>query len=264
VSTRPRIPATFVSHGAPTLPLEPADPTHVFLAGLAAEIGRPRAILCASAHWDAPGPAVTGTAEPRTIHDFTGFPPPLYALRYEPPGEPAIAARAVALLAAAGIACGTDPARGLDHGAWVPLSLAFPDADVPVVQLAVSSRRDARAHFALGQALAPLREEGVWIVGSGGATHNLGRMDWEAPPGEAPADILAFEEWLVSNVEAGETAALLDWETAAPAAFANHPTPEHFLPLFIALGAAGQGARGRTLHRAMAYGALSMDAFAWA
>ena len=147
----------------------------------------------------------------------------------------------------------------------MPLSLAFPDADVPVVQLAVSSRRDARAHFALGQALAPLREEGVWIVGSGGATHNLGRMDWQAPPGEAPADIEAFESWLVAGRRGTATPrSLLDWETAAPSPFANHPTPEHFLPVFVALGAAGMGARGRTLHRAMAYGALSMDAFGWA
>ncbi len=259
----PRLPTTFVSHGAPTLAIERADPTHVFLQGLGARIGRPRAIVCASAHWDAPAPAVTAAPRMTTIHDFTGFPAPLYALRYEPAGDPALAARVVALLGAAGIACASHPTRGLDHGAWVPLSLAYPAADVPVIQVAVSSGRDARAHFALGQALGPLRDEGVWIVGSGGATHHLGRIDWRAAPGEAPADVRAFADWLGERIAAGDTAALVEWETRAPSPFANHPTPEHFLPLFVALGAAGAGARGDTLHRAYAYGALALDAFLW-
>jgi 4,5-DOPA dioxygenase extradiol len=103
----------------------------------------------------------------------------------------------------------------------------------------------------------------VWIVGSGGATHHLGRMDWNAPPGEAPPDIRAFADWLVARVEAGDTEALVEWETTAPHPQANHPTPEHFLPLFVPLGAVGENARGRAIHRAFAYGALALDAFQW-
>jgi len=258
-----RMPAAFVSHGAPTLAIESTDETHVFLQSLGERVGRPRAIVCASAHWDAPRAAVTGTACPETIHDYSGFPAPLYALRYAPPGDPALAADIAARLRDAGIACTLDPTRGLDHGAWVPLSIAFPAADTPVVQVAVTSGEDARAHFALGQALAPLREEGVLIVGSGGATHHLGRIDWRARPGDAPADVHAFEAWLVARIEAGDTEELLDWETRGPQAHLQHPTPEHFLPLFVALGAAGAGARGTTLHRAFAYGAFAMDAFLW-
>ena len=255
------MPAVFVSHGAPTLAIEPAEPTHRFLRDLGTTIGaRPRAIVCVSAHWEARQPSLTGGAAPSTIHDFYGFPEALYRIRYGAPGDPALAARVRDLLGEAVL----DDHRGFDHGAWVPLSLAYPEADVPVLQLSVQSALDAAHHAALGRALAPLRDEGVLILGSGGATHDLrramlgGRSDLPVP-----ADVRAFEEWLVTSIEAGATADLVAWSERAPHAAANHPTPEHFLPLFVPLGAAAPGTKGRVLHRTFAYGALSMAAFAW-
>jgi 4,5-DOPA dioxygenase extradiol len=260
-----RTPAIFVSHGAPTLAIEAHDPTHVFLQGLGALVGSPKGVLCVSAHWEAPAPTLGAVAQPATIHDFYGFPETLYRIRYAAPGSPALASRAQELLKGAGITAQKDEQRGLDHGAWVPLMLAYPDADVPVVQLSVQSRTDAAHHLALGRALAPLRDEGILILGSGGATHDLRRAmlgphGADAPP---PPDVVAFEEWLVTNVEAGATDTLVDWANSAPHARANHPTLEHFLPLFVPLGAAAHGTKGRVLHRRFAYGALSMAAFAW-
>ncbi|MEP7028901.1 MAG: class III extradiol ring-cleavage dioxygenase, partial [Candidatus Eisenbacteria bacterium] len=163
----------------------------------------------------------------------------------------------------AGLAAGLDDRRGLDHGAWVPLSLLYPDADVPVIQLSVQSRLDAAHHVALGAALAPLRKESVLILGSGGATHDLRRAAFGADEQAVPPDIRSFEEWLVECVTGGDTDSMVEWRTHAPYPEANHPTPEHFLPLFVPLGAAPEATKGRLLHRAFAYGALSMAAFAW-
>ena len=260
-----RMPAIFVSHGAPTLAIESQEPTHAFLQGLGKALpAKPRAILCVSAHWESRQPTLGAAAQPATIHDFYGFPEALYRIRYGAPGDPALANQVRDLLAAAGIEAALDDRRGLDHGAWVPLSLAWPEADVPVVQLSVQSARDASHHVALGRALAPLREEGILVLGSGGATHDLRRASLGGRPDPSvPPDVRAFEEWLVSGVEAGATADLVAWQERAPYARENHPTPEHFLPLFVPLGAAPEGTKGRVLHRTFAYGALSMAAFAW-
>jgi len=258
-----KLPAVFVSHGAPTLAIESHEPTHAFLKELGKTMA-PRAIVCISAHWEAREPTISAGQAPATIHDFYGFPEALYRIRYGAPGDPALAARVRDLLAGAGIAAELDDHRGLDHGAWVPLSLAWPRADVPVLQLSVQSALGAAHHAALGRALAPLRDEGILILGSGGATHDLRRASLGGdtdPP--VPPDVRAFEEWLVDGVEAGATADLVAWTERAPYARQNHPTPEHFLPLFVPLGAASDGTKGRVLHRTFAYGALSMAAFAW-
>jgi len=259
------MPAVFVSHGAPTLAIEAHEPTHAFLQQLGKALPMtPRAIVCISAHWESRQPTLSAGATPETIHDFYGFPEALYRIRYGAPGDPALASRIRDLLGADGLVAALDDHRGFDHGAWVPLSLAYPRADVPVLQLSVQSALDAAHHVALGRALAPLRDEGILILGSGGATHDLrraslgGRAD---PP--VPADVRAFEAWLVEGIEAGATADLVAWEQRAPYARENHPTHEHFLPLFVPLGAAPEGTRGRVLHRTFAYGALSMAAFAW-
>lgn len=264
----PAFPIAFVSHGAPSLALDTAEPTHRFLRGFGAALGatsgRPRGIVCISAHWDTATPAITAGEAPATIHDFHGFPAPLYDLRYPAPGSPALALRVRELLAAAGHDAHLDLRRGLDHGAWVPLMLMYPDADVPVVQLSVQSGQDGAHHLALGRALAPLAAEGVLVLGSGGATHPLAealRVDWSHSPDLTEPWTAAFDLWLAERVEHGDEAALAGWHHA-PHAQRVHPTPEHFLPLLVAAGAA-QGARGARVHGGWAYHLLSMAAFQW-
>jgi len=233
------------------------------LASLGRALPRPKAILCVSAHWQAPRPCVSLAEAPETIHDFYGFPRPLYDLRYPAPGAPELARRAAALLEAAGFACDRDPERGLDHGAWEPLMLMYPDADVPVAQLALRADGDAEAHLALGRALAPLRAEGVLILGSGTATHNL--AEWRAGS-ETPDWARGFEDWLVAAVSAGDAAAIGDYLKRGPQARRAHPSAEHFLPLPLAMGAgsADNGKiPGQVLHRGFSYGSLSMAAFAF-
>ena len=256
-----RLPSLFVSHGAPTLALESGG-TADFLRGLGQTLGRPSAIVCISAHWDRPSPTVSGASRPRTIHDFLGFPPQLYALRYEAPGAPELAREIAEALAGAGLPAQLDEARGLDHGVWVPLSLMYPEADLPVVALSVQSGAGPRHHFDLGRALGPFRERGVLVIGSGGATHNL-RDVMRHPPHAPPLSYAQeFTEWLCRAVTQGNTDALLGYQASAPHAQRAHPTAEHFLPLFVALGAA-DAPSGRILHRDITHGALSLAAFAW-
>lgn len=256
------LPTVFVSHGAPTLPLERDSPARSFLAGLGAALPRPKAILAVSAHWETDRPCVGLAERPPTIHDFHGFPPELYRLQYPAPGAPDVALRAADLLEAAGIHCDADPQRGLDHGAWVPLLLAYPDADVPVAQLSIQRHFDPARHLALGEALAPLRREGVLVLGSGGAIHNLRDLDWNG--GDKPEAWAAeFDRWLMDAVTRGDRDALARYREAAPHAAKAQPRPDHFMPLLVALGAAGAGAKGRVLHESWAFGNLGMAAFAF-
>lgn len=256
------LPTIFVSHGAPTLLIE-QGPTHTFLQGLGDMFERPHGIVCISAHWETPSPRVTGTPRPQTIHDFYGFPRPLYELDYPATGDPVLASKVARLLQQSGSEADVDGSRGLDHGAWVPLMLAYPKAGVPVVQLSVQPRLGPRHHVKLGQALQPLRGEGVLILGSGGATHNLREFHAHAVDA-APADYAkAFDSWLEETITSGRQDELIDYERRAPAARRNHPTAEHFLPLFVPRGAAGADARGRKIHEAFTYGVLSMAAYAW-
>lgn len=254
-------PAVFVSHGAPTMFLEPG-PTHEFLTGLGGDLGKPRAILCVSAHWEAGRPTVSSAARPATVHDFSGFPEELDRVTYPAAGDPGLAARVVELLRGAGLAASSDPSRGLDHGAWVPLGLMYPGADVPVVQLSVQTRLGAQHHLELGRALAPLRSDGVLIFGSGGATHNLREYFGGPADAHVPAYVAAFEGWLCEGVTSGAEGALVDFIVEGPDARRNHPTQEHFLPIFVPLGAAASP-RGRILHRGFDHGVLSLAAFAW-
>lgn len=254
------VPSVFISHGAPTLVADHSR-TVDFFRELAARLPRPRAVLCVSAHWETAQPTLSAAERPETIHDFHGFPPELYELAYACPGDPALARQAHGLLAAAGFDAQTHPSRGLDHGAWVPLSLAYPDADIPVVQLSVQPQRDAAHHVALGAALKPLRSD-VLIFCSGSATHNLREFRGQPLNAAPPPYVLEFDAWLMDAVTHGDTAALVDYAARAPHARLNHPTPEHFLPLHVALGAADNAA-GHALHHEFNYGILSMAAFAW-
>jgi 4,5-DOPA dioxygenase extradiol len=255
-----QLPALFLSHGSPMLVFEDIPARH-FIAGLARTIERPQAILCISAHWETERPTVSAATAPETIHDFYGFPDELYRLRYPAPGAPALAGRVVELLDEAGIDGAIDPGRGLDHGAWNPLLLIYPQADLPVAQLSIQAHLDPAHHAKIGRALQPLRREGVLVLASGGAVHNLRQfhIDREQP---APWAV-SFEEWLAGRIVAGDEEALVTYREDRPDGRLAHPRDEHLLPLFVALGAGG-GVAGRPLHRSFAHGSLSMAAFTWA
>ncbi|HEX4271813.1 MAG TPA: class III extradiol ring-cleavage dioxygenase [Rhizomicrobium sp.] len=253
------LPAIFVSHGAPTLPFDDV-PARDFLRGLGAELGRPRAVLAVSAHWDTDAPATNAVSVNDTIHDFHGFPRPLYDLRYPAPGDALLAREVGALLS--GFGAQTDTMRGLDHGAWVPLMLMYPDAGIPVVQLSVQSGNGAGHHLALGRALAGLRQDNVLVMGSGGFVHNLRQI---APPGtpEAPWS-QDFAGWMHEKLIAGDEAALADYRARAPHAAMAHPTDEHLMPLFVAYGAGGENTKAARLHSSATFGSLRMDAYSFA
>lgn len=261
----PTLPSLYVSHGSPMTALQPGA-TGVRLAELAQAMPRPSAIVIASAHWLAHSPQVGGAARPQTIHDFSGFPRELYALDYPAPGAPALAAQVVGLLDRAGLAPRLDPQRGLDHGAWVPLRLLHPAADIPVAPVSIqpeSAGPDSAParQYALGRALAPLREQGVLLIGSGSITHNL--HDFRAGYGaghEAPY-VRPFIGWIERKLAAGDVDALLDYRRQAPFAQHAHPTDEHLLPLFFALGAAGDGARAQRIDAGIDLGFLAMDIY---
>ncbi|HVY06880.1 MAG TPA: class III extradiol ring-cleavage dioxygenase [Burkholderiales bacterium] len=255
-----RFPAIFVSHGAPTLPLDDV-PARDFLAGLGKTLGKPKAVLAVSAHWESSEPVVSSAAQPETIHDFYGFPAELYRMKYASRGAPALAHRVDALLREKDIPAHVHSARGLDHGAWVPLLLMYPDADIPVTQLSVQPPKDTRHHLSLGEALRPLRDEGVLILSSGGATHNLyefGRHKRGEPP---PGWVTGFQEWLATTIESGKTGDFLRYREVGPDSARNHPSEEHFLPIYVAAGAGTPGIAGRRIHRSHTFGVLAMDAY---
>lgn len=259
--TNAKLPTLFLSHGAPTLPLEDV-PARTFLARLGQAMPRPSAVLVVSAHWETAQPAVSAVAVNETIHDFRGFPAALYTMRYPAPGSPALARRVVELLADRRISARIDAGRGLDHGAWVPLSLIYPEADVPVLQLSVQSGLGPGHHIEVGRALAPLRAEGVLILASGSFTHDL--SSWRQHAGEAEPDwVSAFAEWFDRALTDGRTSDLIDYRRLAPHATRNHPTEEHLLPLFVALGAAMPEGKATRLHASTTYAVLRMDAYAF-
>lgn len=253
-------PALFVSHGAPTLPVEPGA-TRDFLSTLGTALGRPRAVIVVSAHWETMQPAVSTAAAPQTVHDFYGFPEALYRLRYPAPGAPVLAERAAALLSEAGMSAQLMPDRGLDHGAWVPLMLMYPEADVPVTQLAVQSHLGPAHHLRIGAALRPLRDEGVLILGSGSSTHNLHEFRGRDRDAAPPQWVTEFGEWTAQAVTSQRIGDLLDYRRLAPHAARNHPTEEHFLPLFVAMGAATPGTTAQRIHSGYTYGVIGMDAY---
>ncbi len=251
----PVFPSVFVSHGAPTLTLENSRGRD-FLATLGTRLGRPSAILAVSAHWTTRRPAVSGAVRPETVHDFYGFPEELYRLRYPAPGAPALADRVAGLTGAV-----IDPSQGLDHGAWVPLLLMYPEADIPVAQFAVQPGQSAADHIALGRQLADLRREGVLILGSGGAVHNL--REFVSGGSGTARWATGFADWLDAALTAGDADAVANWLTACPDARRAHPSDEHFLPLPVALGAAGDGFRAERLHAGFEHGSLGMQAYAF-
>jgi 4,5-DOPA dioxygenase extradiol len=256
------LPTLFVSHGAPTLPLEPEVPAHHFLSGLGKKYPGVRAVLCISAHWNTPRPAVNAVKHPATIHDFFGFQRELYGIIYAAPGDTDLAHRLNGLVAVADIPCDTDTVRGLDHGAWVPLMLMYPDAGIPVVQLSIQGHLDPVRHLALGDAIAPLRKEGVLVLGSGGAVHPLGDPTVTLGEGvQTETWAVAFNDWLNQAVTTGDRGSLIRYRDLAPSAAHAQPYPDHFMPLLTALGAAGPNAKGKVIHQSWYWGNLGMGAF---
>ena len=258
----PTLPTVFVSHGSPMHALE-AGAAGAAWAALGRRLGRPRALLVASAHWETNRPTLGGAATPDTIHDFRGFPGPLYEIRYPAPGAPAVAARARALLEEHRIDADVDETRGLDHGAWAPLLYAWPEADVPVVQLSLQTPRGPRHHMLLGTLLAPLAREGVLILGSGHLTHNLAEMRSlrDTSVGTAAPYVTEFQEWVRDCLASRDADRLQAYRRLSAGGARAHPTEEHFLPLFVALGAAGEGYRTERLIDHVEGGVLAMDAY---
>lgn len=255
-----RLPTLFLSHGSPMHAVEPGAAGRAW-AALGRDLPRPRAVLIASAHWETSIPLFTGNPAPQTIHDFGGFPDELFRLQYPAPGDPALAAEAVALLKTAGVAAGVDGCRGRDHGAWVPLRWMYPEADLPVVQLAIQPDLGAAHHLRVGRALAPLADDSVLIIGSGHTTHNL--RDWMSNPRrqEPLRYAQAFAEWLHDRLIAHDLDALVAWREQAPEAARAHPSDEHLLPLFVALGAAAGDSKAERFVGGFEAGALAMDSY---
>jgi 4,5-DOPA dioxygenase extradiol len=252
------LPVLFLSHGSPMHAIQPGAVREVW-ERLARDLPRPKAILISSAHWETDIPAVTGTARPETIHDFYGFPKPLYEIQYPARGDPELASRCLALLKE--FRATADPIRGLDHGAWSPLLYMYPKADVPVVQIAVQTALGPKHHLALGRALAPLAREGVLIIGSGHLTHNLRDRARDENAGGIAAYAKDFQGWVKQRIDAHALDELADYRRLSPDGVRAHPTDEHFLPLFVALGSAPENYRALRLYDAIEMGALAMDAY---
>jgi 4,5-DOPA dioxygenase extradiol len=255
------LPALFVSHGAPTLPLTDC-PARDFIAGLGKTLPCPKAILAISAHWDTDEPIINDVAINDTIHDFHGFPEALYRIRYPAPGAPELAARTIAALESRGFRARTDDHRGLDHGAWVPLTLMYPQHEIPVAQLSIQSRFGPAHHLQLGRAVAPLREDFL-ILCTGSFTHNLRQMDRSRVNAPEPQWVREFSDYIHAALIDGRTEDLLNYRQRAPFAVRAHPEDDHFVPLFAALGAGGTKARAQRLHTSATYGTLRMDAYAF-
>ncbi|PKM24331.1 MAG: dioxygenase [Gammaproteobacteria bacterium HGW-Gammaproteobacteria-13] len=253
------LPSLFISHGSPMLALQPGA-SGPALARLANQLPKPRAIVLVSAHWESRELRVGSAAQPQTWHDFGGFPAELYQVQYPAPGNPTLAAEIIQLLAAANLPAQLDAERPLDHGAWVPLTLMYPQADIPVVQVSLPSQQGPALQRQVGQVLASLRTQGVLLIGSGSITHNLGELDWHAGPDVIEPWAQAFRDWIVEKLTEQDHAALQDYRRQAPFAVRNHPSDEHLLPLFFAEAAGGQF---KVEHSGFTLGALGMDIYSF-
>jgi len=256
-----KLPSLFISHGAPTFALEPGRAGRT-LRTLGAALPRPRAVLVISPHWHTAGLEVTTHPHPPTVHDFAGFPEALYRLQYPAPGQPEVAEQVLARLTQAGLPARANPKRGLDHGCWVPLMHLYPAADVPVLQLSLPLTDSLQVLEDVGRALSPLRESGVLILASGSITHNL--YDVMSSRGAPSGYATGFMDWIANTIAEGDLAALRDYRRLAPGASRAHPSDEHLLPLFVAIGAAGEGwIRSIRLAGGVIYGVIGMDSYAF-
>ena len=266
------LPTLFLSHGSPLQAIDAGAAGEVW-AQLAQSLPTPAAVIMVTAHWETNLPMLSGNAKPSMIYDFGGFPDALYRIKYEAPGATEVAERATALLKAAGITAAIDGCRGFDHGTWVPLLKMYPQAKVPIVQLSVQPSLGPAHHYWVGRALAALKEENILIVGSGHLTHNL--RDWFTGGGMSNATPSAisdkkppeynyaheFQEWMFKHIKARDIDALLAYREQAPHAVRAHPSEEHLLPLFVALGAAGDTYHAEREFAGFEGNVLAMDAY---
>lgn len=269
-------PSLYLSHGSPMIAIT-RSPASEFLDRLGpvidATFGRPRAVVVVSPHSSTRQPFVLGALKHPTIHDFGGFPAELYEQRYDAPGLPVLATEVAQRLTTAGIQTQSVPQGGLDHGIWTLLKRMWPDADVPVVPLTLVPNWTPARQWAIGQALAPLSQQGVLIIGSGAMTHNLQRFFTERDVAKVQydlavePDVAAFQAWVADKVTSRDWAALQDYRKQAPGAARQHPTDEHWLPFYIAAGAGngsgGEALPGQRIHASVDAGILAMDGFAF-
>jgi 4,5-DOPA dioxygenase extradiol len=264
------LPSIFLSHGSPMIAIEPGEAGH-FMQRLGpaidATFGRPRAVVVMSPHTATRVSTILGALKHDTIHDFGGFPEPLYRVRYDAPGSPVVAREVLSLVEAAGLPVQLTPGGGLDHGIWTTLMHLYPQVDVPVVPLSMVPMWSPEQTMAMGRALQSLSAQGVLLLGSGSLTHNLRRFFTQPLPVDAPemADCAAFRAWVDERTAASDWPALLAWETQAPFAQAMHPTDDHWLPFYFAAGAGGDTATpiARRIHGSVTHGHLAMDAYAF-
>lgn len=250
------LPGLFISHGSPMLALNP-EQVGPALERLGLNLPEPQAIIVMSAHWESQALEVSTAVRPETWHDFRGFPEALYTIRYPAPGHPALAEHILHLLAEAGFAAHANSSRPRDHGVWMPLLHMYPNADIPVIEISLPMNLSAQDIYKIGQTLKPLREQQILLIGSGSITHNLRELSWDGSHADVPTWASSFRNHVVNKLSHQDFDAVLDWQTL-PHVQRNHPTIEHFAPLFFAMGT------GNTLsivHNSFSMGALGMDIY---
>ncbi|ATO18267.1 dioxygenase [Acinetobacter sp. LoGeW2-3] len=250
------LPGLFISHGSPMLALNP-EQVGPALERLSVNLPRPEAIIVMSAHWESNALEVNTGIRPETWHDFRGFPPQLYQLRYPAPGRPELAEQILGLLSEAGFSAYANNSRPRDHGVWMPLLHMYPDADIPVVEISLPMNMTAHDIYKIGQTLAPLREQQVLLIGSGSITHNLRELDRTGQSNVVPEWASTFRNHVVSKLTHSDYEAVLDWPSI-PYLERNHPTLEHFAPIFFSMGT---GTRFSLVHSSFSMGSLGMDIY---
>ena len=250
------LPGLFISHGSPMLAINP-EQVGPALERLGLNLPQPKAIIVMSAHWESRDLEVNTGVRPETWHDFRGFPKELYDIRYPAPGNPELAEDILHLLAEAGISAHANSTRPRDHGVWMPLLHMYPQADIPVVEISLPTQMSAQDIYKIGQTLASLREKQILIIGSGSITHNLRELAWNGQSSAVPTWASEFRNYVVSQLHHNNYDAVLDWQSL-PHIQQNHPSLEHLVPLFFAMGT---GARFNIVHSSFSMGSLGMDIY---